>query len=461
MSFQDLSESVLIPRSVLVHSCAVLKLPSMRRASSTLPHARRWNARVPRPRRVGAKRSSRGRLKRSGSWSGPARPGGLCFCPMRCVLVAVSILLALACAPAPPSGRSGSGGFQGPKAGASGFPAVAKRPIGTTMRAHFINVGQGDSTLLEFPCGAILVDTGGELNDEYDGVAALQTYLEAFFANRTDLKGRLTGLILPHPHIDHTRGADMVIDKFKPFNIVTDGIDTGSGAKGQEHAEKWGEEEVAKGEGAFTAVKIGDIPPGGLVTPAIDPIDCKDIGIDPQIHALWGASDLPFKNLNNHSIVLRVDYGHASFMLMGDLEKEGIAELIEKQPAATLDVDALKVGHHGSYNATTDALLRRLTPEVAVIEMGPASRQITWSAYAYGHPRREAIDLLIRYITKPRQPEAIKVPVGVAHQQFVEQEISVAIYGTGWDGTVILQADANGSIRAIVHGLTSEPVPPH
>jgi len=65
------------------------------------------------------------------------------------------------------------------------------------MRAHFINVGQADSTLLEFPCGAILVDTGAELNDDFDGVAALQAYLEAFFANRTDLKGRLTGSSSP------------------------------------------------------------------------------------------------------------------------------------------------------------------------------------------------------------------------------------------------------------------------
>ena len=91
--------------------------------------------------------------------------------------------------------------------------------------------------------------------------------------------------------------------------------------------------------------------------------------------------------------------------------------------------------------------------------MGPASRQATWSAYAYGHPRREAIDLLLKHISKPRQ--TIRVQVGVAHEQFVSQDIPVAIYGTGWDGTVILQADADGSIKAIIHGLTSEVVPTH
>ena len=56
-----------------------------------------------------------------------------------------------------------------------------------TMRLHFIDVGQGDATLVEFPCGAMLVDTGAEQNAEFDGVAQLESYLEAFFARRTDL----------------------------------------------------------------------------------------------------------------------------------------------------------------------------------------------------------------------------------------------------------------------------------
>ena len=93
-----------------------------------------------------------------------------------------------------------------------------------------------------------------------------------------------------------------------------------------------------------------------------------------------------------------------------------------------------------------------------------------------------AIDLLTKYIKQPRQPEPIKVLVAVAHdcrrsnacfqhcsspnrtqrdEEFIEQEILVAIYGTDWDGTVILEADASGSIRAIAHGLTSEPVAAH
>ena len=91
-----------------------------------------------------------------------------------------------------------------------------------------------------------------------------------------------------------------------------------------------------------------------------------------------------------------------------------------------------------------------------------AAEKITKHERAYGaYPRREAIDLLMKYVKQPRQPEAIKVLVGVAHEEFIEQEIPFAIYATGWDGTVILEADVNGSIRAIVHGLTSEPVAAH
>src|SRR5262245_13896402 len=68
------------------------------------------------------------------------------------------------------------------------------------MRVHFIDVGQGASTLVEFPCAAILIDSGGETNSEYNGDDALTKYLDGFFARRTDLKKTLHSLILSHPH---------------------------------------------------------------------------------------------------------------------------------------------------------------------------------------------------------------------------------------------------------------------
>ena len=61
---------------------------------------------------------------------------------------------------------------------------VAPANAGEKMRVHFIDVGQGDATLLEFPCAAILIDTGLETNTSYDGKEALKDYLGDFFSER-------------------------------------------------------------------------------------------------------------------------------------------------------------------------------------------------------------------------------------------------------------------------------------
>ena len=70
------------------------------------------------------------------------------------------------------------------------------------MRAHFINVGQGDATLLEFPCGAVLIDAGG-----FDATTSEQLveYLSLFFERRPDLDNTLDTVFVTHTHIDHNR----------------------------------------------------------------------------------------------------------------------------------------------------------------------------------------------------------------------------------------------------------------
>lgn len=94
-----------------------------------------------------------------------------------------------------------------------------------TMRVHVIDVGQGAATLVEFPCAAILVDTGGESNEEFKSDDALIAYLDAFFARRADLNKTLQSLILTHPHVDHTRGVKRVISRYKIRNAVTNGTE--------------------------------------------------------------------------------------------------------------------------------------------------------------------------------------------------------------------------------------------
>src|SRR3981189_658746 len=102
-----------------------------------------------------------------------------------------------------------------------------------SMQVHFIDVGQGAATLVEFPCAAILVDTGGENNPGFDSNPELVAYLDGFFNRRSDLNKTLHSLILTHPHIDHTRGVEDVLARYKILNAITNGQEQGTGQAGQ------------------------------------------------------------------------------------------------------------------------------------------------------------------------------------------------------------------------------------
>ncbi len=324
------------------------------------------------------------------------------------------------------------------------------------MRVHFLNVGQGASTLIEFPCGVMLVDTGGELDKDFDSNAALQAYLDAFFARRTDLNKTIDLLWFTHPHIDHVRGAATVLNNYTVKNIVDDG-----------YKATQADAVVSVGlvrdfvdnhaEVHYQAVATDDFASdgSGLTSAVIDPFPtCK--GADPKIQALWGQlrSDPGwgqddygkdrFANANNHSVAARVDLGKSSLLITGDMELPSIAMLLDSRKPELLDADIYEVGHHGSANGTTADLLRAVTPSWAVMEVGPYDRKSSWTAWAYGHPREGTIDLLEAGVTGLRPKESEEVGTGV--KSFIPEDIEKAIYATGWDGSLVLDAKADGTI---------------
>src|SRR5688572_32950477 len=110
--------------------------------------------------------------------------------------------------------------------------------FGQTMRAHFLDVGQGSASILEFPCAAVLVDAGGELNGDFDSTASLLDQIEDFFSGRPDLNETFHLIVLTHPHIDHTRGVKAVLEKYRVLNGVTNGQEVSSGKVGQKALHK-------------------------------------------------------------------------------------------------------------------------------------------------------------------------------------------------------------------------------
>ena len=326
-------------------------------------------------------------------------------------------------------------------------------PSGPPMKAHFIDVGQGDATLLEFPCAAVLIDAGGDKQGEED----LLLYLERFFQRRKDLGNRLDSIFITHTHIDHNRALRDVVKAYDVGRYIHNGVYRGSGR----HEAKWMGNNAEERSIAQLAVTQDDVAGHryGLTNEIIDGIDCDTV--DPEIFVLSGPhTENPgwtkgeFENGNNKSLVVLVKYGEFSMLFTGDLEDVAIDALVDYYEGTNvLDVDLYQVGHHGSENGTTFELLEAMTPQCAVISMGhwtdgaiprPDGEYDSknFTTFAYGHPRKKIVEWLSLVVSRRDKPIVVRVAHKAAH--FVDYELGGAVYGTGWDGTVTLEAYPGG-----------------
>ncbi|TAH37107.1 MAG: MBL fold metallo-hydrolase [Planctomycetota bacterium] len=328
----------------------------------------------------------------------------------------------------------------------AGLTAVAPLQA-PEMTAHFIDVGQGNAALLEFPCGTVLIDAGAQDNASE---RRLMRYLEEFFAERPDRQETIDVVFITHPHRDHTYALRDIAERFRIRNYVDDGLLEGSGGS----AVRWIRERNAELDPpvVIREVRHRDISGlragGGLSDEAIDPIRCETC--DPRIRVLEGQRTVnpgwngtEFSNPNNHSLVIRADFGQSSFLFTGDLEEPAIEALVEDyERTETLDVDVWLVGHHGSQNGVTGSLMAAMTPAMAVISVGEwdygKDSHNPFTTWRFGHPRDDALALLGEGIVAERSPER-RPMIATGSQQFVRRRIHKAIYATAWDGTILVR----------------------
>jgi len=283
-------------------------------------------------------------------------------------------------------------------------PATSQ-PSPSEMTVHFIEVGQALSALVEFSCGAMLIDAGSQ-DDASD--RQLISYLNDFFKSRPDLNRTLEEVLITHNHIDHTNSLQHVVETFTVKRYIDDGFTKGSGTS----RTNWLRTQVADHKVSVQIREIDDdeitgLPDkNGLTDDFIDPFHCATV--DPQVRILSGRlttnpgwSQADFANLNNHSLVTRIDFGAASFLFMGDMELPASDLLIDYYSGTArkiLDADVLQVSHHGSKNGTSQALVDAVTPKIAVVPVGHWSDgrnpKKLFSTYAYGHPNQGALELL-------------------------------------------------------------------
>ncbi|MBI4607642.1 MAG: DNA internalization-related competence protein ComEC/Rec2 [Candidatus Rokubacteria bacterium] len=239
------------------------------------------------------------------------------------------------------------------------------KPLDGRLRVTFLDVGQGDAIFVELPDGRRLLLDGGPGGERRFDVG--ERIIAPFLWNRG--VHALDVVAMSHSDPDHAGGLAAVISRFGIKEFWDNGIWEAGSAELYGLVERSGA--IRRSLTRGTRFWLGPV----LVTV-----------LNPPAVPLRGSPRGPASDENNNSLVLRLDWGLASFLFTGDLEQEGEAALLEaRQPLGHL---VLKVAHHGSRYSTTEAFLAAAQPRLAVVSAGARN--------PFRHPTGETLDRLDR-----------------------------------------------------------------
>lgn len=229
-------------------------------------------------------------------------------------------------------------------------PAEVKEPVGEGaaldgLTVHYIDVGQGDSTLLEFDGFTMLIDAGNWNSKE------AVDYLKQQEINEIDI------VIGTHPDADHIGQLAQVIGEF-------------------EVGEVWMSGNTSSSNTFLNVLQAIEASGSDYVEPRSG--DSFDVG-SMQIDVLY--PDEITGAANEESVSLKMTYGDVRFVFTGDAGVKQEQEMIDS--GMDLDAEILHLGHHGSNTSTSPAFLEAVTPEVAIYSAGADN--------SYGHPHAEVI----------------------------------------------------------------------
>ncbi len=224
------------------------------------------------------------------------------------------------------------------------------------LAVHFIDVGQGDSIFVQAPNGKrMLIDAGENGNDK-----KVLAYLDKYGSRKIDY------VVATHPHSDHIGSLDEVINACTVHNVIMPRLSAVNTPATSVYSSLLRAVKQSKAQ-------VISAKPGKAFT--LGEAVCTVLS--PSVQS---------ENLNNMSVVLRVEMKEKSFLFTGDAETAVEKELMSGKYASLLDADVLKLGHHGSSTSSSAAFLKAVLPEYAVISCGVGND--------YGHPHKETMQKL-------------------------------------------------------------------
>lgn len=219
------------------------------------------------------------------------------------------------------------------------------------LEVHYIDVGQGDATLIKCGSHAMLID-GGNNNKG----TTVQLYLKKQGVESLDY------VIGTHPDADHIGGLDVIVYKYNCDTVIMPDYEKDTKTyqelvdvihdKNMKITYPVVGEQYALGEAKFTIIAPNSNSYGG--------------------------------NANDYSVAILLEYGKNRFLFTGDAEEASEAEMLTN--GIDISADVYKVAHHGSRSASTQEFLNAVHPKYAVISCGEGN--------SYGHPHAEVLNRL-------------------------------------------------------------------
>lgn len=245
-------------------------------------------------------------------------------------------------------------------------------------QVHFINVGQGDAILVQFSDGVDILIDGGSGSSQYPPTEIRTNYINYLMG--AGIVDSIDYMIATHPDTDHYNMFSYVLDSFVVENIMYNDMVKNS-VQTYENFKTKAQDEVSSehlykidADGAFYDNFVsGTGYELDIYAPGYNTFQDEDAEYDSE-------------ESNGMSPIVVLTVNETTVLLTGDATFETEEWFVDQLGSSTLDVDVLKVGHHGAAGSTGEAFLNAINAEYAIISSDEGG--------AYAHPRPELMTRL-------------------------------------------------------------------